>query len=440
MRLKFLPAIIAILATNVLAATDETTPRRLSAEDCIILATKTSEVIGSARAELQYAQGALRVAGAALLPQISSSITYARISSADAFLPGASEMFPGLDSQFGADLTLSQVIYAGGQIKAAQKVAGIANELAETQYQLTTLGVDYGIHMAYAAALLQRELVNVAKESVELSEGFLKNAKSQERVGQTTEFDTLRASVRLRNAEAELIKANTGAHVALANLVRMTGLESAHSVELTDTLDALIVSTLNKLGGETGIMELRSKAGSSLSPELKARDLAQKIQSIVRDVSTASLRPQVAFFGNYNGAGFTGFFDDNFDFSWTCGLSVSVSVFDGGAARGKKLQETARLAQAELAREGAKKDIELAQKTALWRLGAAQKFIISAEASMQEATRAVKLASTQMRVGNITQLQLDEVRIGMAMAHTNHAQAKFELLSALLDLKKSLGL
>ncbi|MHC5057568.1 MAG: TolC family protein [Planctomycetota bacterium] len=425
---------------------------RLSADAAVRAALANSEQVGIAAREIDRADGQIEEAGSVALPQIAANVSYARLSGLGGLIPGLGDVsggpLPSFDSLYQADLTLTQLVYQGGQVRAGLAAARVARDRATVDYQFTTTQVVYAARISYALVLARAELLDAAAESLGLARKFLDDVSSRRDAGQATDFDVLQASVRVKNAEAEEVRARTALQVSRAELLRVMGVDQGAEVELTDDLLGLASS----LTGDKPPDLLRTYVATALGPtrggvrgqgarlDLQAADLSVDLQRIVESVSTASRRPTVAIEAASLGSGMHGFFDEGFDFSWRAGVFVRVPIFDGFAARGKQAQALAELAQTELTRDSLSRDIELEVRSAYWRLQSAREFLASAMENVTQAREAVRQADARYRNGLIAELTLDEARVGLAQARTNDAQARFGLYRGMLDLKRASGL
>jgi len=456
MRRFVLAAVLAITSWSTRAAEpagdDAGEILRLSAEEAVRAAFANSERVGTAAREIDRADGQIEEAGSAALPQLALGASYTRLSGLGALIPGFEDTgggpLPSFESLYQADLTVTQIVYQGGQVRAGIAGARMARDLAAVNYQYSATEAVYAARVSYALVLVRRELLDAAAESLGLARKFLDDVRSRRDAGQATDFDVLQASVRVRNAEAEEVRARTALRISKAELLRTTGLDQGAEVELTDDLESMT----SALAGRETSEALNARLATALGPtrggvraqgarlDLQAAKLTVDLQRVAESVSTAGRRPSVSLQASTIGSGVSGFIDDGFDFSWQAGVSVRVPVFDGFAARGKRAQAMADVAQAELARDSLVRDIELEVRSAYWRLQSAREFLASASGNVTQAREAVRQADARYRNGLIAELELDEARVALAQARTNDAQARFELYKAMLDLDRATGL
>jgi len=454
---RCVPAIVIVLTSWTgwaagAAADDANAVLRLSAEDVVRAAFANSERVGTSAREIDRADGQIEEAASAVLPQLALGASYTRLSGPEALIPGGLDLGGGpsfsFDSLYQADLTVTQLVYQGGQVRAGIAAARMARDLAAVNYQYSATEAVYAARVSYALVLVQRELLDAAAESLGLARKFLNDVRSRRDAGQATDFDVLQASVRVQNAEASEVRARTALRISKVELLRTTGLDQGAKVELTDDLESITSWLADRWGPEA----LGARLATALGParggvraqgarlDLQAAELSVDLQRIAESVSTASRRPSVALQASTGGSGVSGFIDRGFDTNWQAGVSVRVPVFDGFAARGKRAQAMAELAQAELARDSLVRDIELEVRSAYWRLQSAREFLASASGNVDQAREAVRQADARYRNGLIAELALDEARVALARARTNDAQARFELYRAMLDLDRATGL
>jgi outer membrane protein TolC len=450
---------VAVSGSMAAAPAGEQPSLRLSMARSVELALARSEELGSARAEIDLARGRIREARAAALPHLDAEISYTRLSGIGGFFPGASafgvggfdpifqalldqgivqpEDLAGLESAefedyYQSGLTLTQVVYQGGLVRAGLRAARVAEDQALNGLDLARVRVVHAAKAAYAGVLVREAVHKAAEEGVSLACRHLEFAEVHRAAGTAREFEVLQARVRLKNAEAAEIRARAELEVARAGFLRRIGLDQGREVELTDGL-AYDPAPLPPVGRQLEDAR-RSRA------EMRGADLAVRLAEIALDVSTAGRRPSVRVRAAYNGAGPEGFFDETFDYDWSLGVTVAIPLFDGFAASGKKMQERARLEQLKLRRESLLKDIEFEIRSARLRLEAARESVESASETVKEAEEALGLAHKLLEAGSGIKLDKEEARVALVEARTNLARAKLDHFTAVLDLERATGM
>ena len=118
---------------------------RLSQTDCRKMALAYSEDLQKAGNALKQAELDCEIAKTAMLPKFDASAIGAY-------------MFPDMDMMgmelrmrgtYMAGINLTQPIYAGGKIRAGNRLANIGEEVAEEQYRMTRMDVLMEVDKAY---------------------------------------------------------------------------------------------------------------------------------------------------------------------------------------------------------------------------------------------------------------------------------------------------
>ena len=131
---------------------------------------------------------------------------------------------PG-DKSWKVDFEVKQVLYAGGQVRAAINIAKFTSD--SSYYQLRNI-VDQVIattRTQFYDVLLNRALITVQEESVQLLGDQLKDQQNRFEAGTVPRFNVLRGEVAVANARPALITARNNYLIAQLQLARTLGLE-----------------------------------------------------------------------------------------------------------------------------------------------------------------------------------------------------------------------
>ncbi|MGH1471315.1 MAG: TolC family protein [Cellvibrionaceae bacterium] len=114
-----------------------------------------------------------------------------------------SGVFKGLDSPE-ATLSLSSVIEMGGKRKARMSLVDARIHQAEWEQQATTLDVLGELTASYIESLATQANIQLAEESLALSQSLLKTVKRRSNKGATPEAEVMRAQAAVARAEIRL--------------------------------------------------------------------------------------------------------------------------------------------------------------------------------------------------------------------------------------------
>ena len=163
-------------------------------------------------------------------PQLGLTLGYSRYQRLGGMFPSdVADQFagflPSVTSQYSANLTLTQLVYNGGQVNAGLRAAALAEKQAARGVDLTRVGAVYAARQSYAHVLAQKALLEVATESVALAASYLDDVKARREAGMLTRLEELQAEVQHENAKASRIRARAGLRMARDGLLRLLGLD-----------------------------------------------------------------------------------------------------------------------------------------------------------------------------------------------------------------------
>ncbi len=181
-----------------------------------------------------------------------------------------------------------QVIYAGGQITAALKIAKFTQDSAYFQLRDTIDTIISTVRTQFYAVLLNRALITVQEESVNLLEQQLKDQQNRFEAGTVPRFNVLQAQVQLANQRPSLISARNNYIVSQVQLSKTLGLDPGPGGRPSFYCV-----------GELGVPAQRLTLSEALElararrPFLKVQRLAILIDSEDIQVEMAGYKPQV---------------------------------------------------------------------------------------------------------------------------------------------------
>src|SRR5690606_23348312 len=114
-------------------------------------------------------------------------------------------------------VTITQILYAGGQISAAVRGAEHLAHAQEWQRAAQFDELEFITKQAYYDCLLAQALVRVAQESVNTFERNLSDAEEMFDVGMISSFEVLRARTELGARTSDLTSAENFLRLNMAN-------------------------------------------------------------------------------------------------------------------------------------------------------------------------------------------------------------------------------
>jgi outer membrane protein TolC len=469
MRRRF--AIVALLALAA-APLSAQQARTLSLDEALTIGARTSESVGIARAGVDRARGQQRQARSEYFPQLTGSASYTRtirsqfsvfaddsasneppppecrrfvpnpaapvgerldslesaldcLSGSDPFAAFADLPF-GQANQYNLGLQASQLLFAGGRVRAQNRIAGAGRRLAEIELSSQEAQTRLEVAEAYFDALLGDRLLTIADSTLVQAERTLQNTRLALEVGNVPEFELLRAQVLRDNARPVVIQRRAQRDIAYLRLKQLLELPAADSLVLTTELDGPAADTLAAAVSVAGRAAVRQAEENVVVQEGRL--------AIARAASWPTLR----LTSNYARLGYP---EDVFpawnDFvsDWNVALALSVPLFTGGRLSGDRMVARADVEEARLRLVRTRELAELDARSAQAALDAAASAWEASAGTVEQAQRAYAIAEVRFEEGISTQTELGDARVQLQQALANRAQSARDLRVARLRIE-----
>lgn len=469
MRRTFLPLLLLLAVATSL---DAQQVRRLSLDDALRLATEASEDVGIARAGVARAEGQRQQARSELYPQLTGTASYVR-TLASQFSPLADEVNPdeppapecrrftanpdlpidervdslesalecqarqnpfaafgdlpfGRENQYNFGLSASQLLFAGGRVRAQGRVAEAGLDAARIGLASAEASLVLGVTEAYYDAVLADRLARIADSTLAQAERTYQQALLGEEVGTLAEFERLRAQVLRDNARPVVIQRRAQREIARLRLKQLLELP------LDDSLDLA-----TPLGDADSTLPVPAPAAAaSADTAVEARALVRLAEAQVAaqegrlTIAGAERWPTLRLSSQYARLAYP---DDvwpawdDFVSDWTVSLSLSVPLFTGGRIAGARRIAKADLDEARLRLVQARELAALDARSASASLRAAEAAWEASAGVVEQATRAYRIAEIRYEEGISTQTELGDARVQLQQALANRAQGARDL-------------
>jgi len=455
--------VLSSLVTSSLAA--QSPARRLTLEEALALAGRASESIGIARAGVDRARGQQRQARSELFPQLTGSASYTRtirsqfsafaddsassepppeecrrfaadpaapigerLDSLESAVECASNANPfaafadlpfGQVNQYNLALQASQILYAGGRVRAQGRIADAARRSAEIELGAQEAQLRLDVTEAYFDAVLSDRLVGIAESTLVQSERTLENTRLAREVGNVPEFDLLRAQVTRDNARPAVIQRRAQRDIAYLRLRQILELPLDASLDLATSLD----ETPAEDSVRAAVSELERAAVRRAEENVRAQEgrLAVARAGALPSVRVASTFARLGYPEDVL-PGWNDFVSD-----WNVSLSVSLPLFTGGRLSGDRMMARADLDEARFRLAQTRELAALDARSADASLAAARASWEASAGTVEQAQRAYSIAEIRYREGISTQTELSESRIQLEQALANRAQSARDL-------------
>lgn len=430
--------ILLALFTAALAAGAAPDTGVFTLPECLDLGLRDSGAAETARYEQDIARSRVVQARADALPSLSLQGDYRRLDELESVDLGEGPVALGTLDNYSVSAEVRQILYGGGRVLAVLHAARLNEDYAVWARRNTESQLVRDICLGFYDILLAERNVAVHQETVEQFALFRDQVAEKQRRGASSEFELLRASVRLANARPALIEARNAQALAVTAFKRLLNL---------DVDEFQVAGELVCEPEQRSLAELQALA-------LAHRALLHELEQVVQlrsanvTITKADGRPQLSASFKYSGQNSYGFvsFDDEWQWHWNAGLSLSWDAWDGGLVRGRVQQEKLELAKARIVLRDTERAVRLEVQQAYLDVKHAEQSLDAGRGTVELARKALSIAKTRHEAGLATHLEftdaaveLSRARLAVALALRNHMAAAARLQYACglnLDLQK----
>lgn len=489
---RFLFIALACCAANVQAQ------QRLSLDSCRAMALRNNKTLSASRLQLDMAHYKVKAAKTKYLPHVSALGGYeltsreisllsdnqkASLSSAGTHATGAlhndissalsglaqqgaisPELANGLGNLFGqvgsklgsvvdgvgqkvvdalhtdtrqiytVSVMLTQPIYMGGGIIAANRMAKISEEMAANNIEATTQSTLHSIDQAYWLVVSVHHKKQLAESYLEVVKKLDNDVQKMIAEGVATRADGLKVAVKVNEAEMSLTQAENGLALSKMLLCQLCGLPVEKDVHLEDEDSADLVATANVENTDNSVaMENR--------PELKlldnALDLSRQSTKLVR----AAFLPQVILTGGYMASNpnlFNGF-ERKLSGVWNVGVVVRVPLWNWMEGTYKVRASKIASSIVQLERDEISEKIELQVSQCKFKVNEANRRLSLARKNVENAEENLRCANVGFKEGVLQTTDVMAAQTAWLQAQSQKIDAEIDVRLSQVNLKKALG-
>ena len=339
-------------------------------------------------------------------------------------------------NMFFGGVTLTQPLYMGGAITAANKIADINEEMAANSLEMKRQGTIYNIDQAYWQVVSLRHKQNLAESYVSLVQKL--NADVQKMIdhGVATKGDGLSVSVRVNEAEMALTQVSDGLALSKMLLCQLCGLPVDEEITLIDEVS-------ENLGEELAAPQFAAQTDVAMAnrPELKVLqntvDLSQQTTKMLK----AANLPQVLLTGGYavsNPNTFNGF-EKKFGGFWNVGVLLRIPIWNWGDVRHKVNASKIATMITNMELDEARELIELQVNQSNFKVKEAQKKLLMAQSNVVKADENLRMANLAFKEGTASYTTVMEAQTAWQQAQSQKIDAEIGMKLSQVELQKSLG-
>ena len=348
---------------------------------------------------------------------------------------GGSSVSSSQNQSWQVTLTVSQLVYDGGATIASRRAARINEDQAYYTLRDTIDTVVQTVRTQFYQILLNKALVQVQEESVNLLQSQLEDQKSRYEAGTVPQFNVLQAEGTLENQIPQLIAARNNYFIAQVTLARTLGIPASRQYTTDNPLPIV---------GDLNYQPIKYDLGSALvaaranRPFLKAQrsSILANVENIT--VQASGYKPTITANVGWEQRNnpITNDLSNTLQ-GWFLGFQGSWNVFDGFLTYGKVQQARAQLEQSKITYDDSVRQVELEVATSVSNLRQAALTVDSAQTGVNVNLEALRLADERLAAGTGTQLDVLNAQQQLTTARSNLVSAIFSYISAVASYQQS---
>lgn len=428
--------LLLALIAGMVPAWSQTKVLTLTRQECVEIALSSNPTIKVADMEIQRADYSKKETLAPLFPQVDFSGTYQRsleLQTINMNMGGQSTKIKmGSDNTWSFGFSASLPLVAP-QLWKSLKLSDIEILKTVETARASRLDMVNAVNQAYYALLLAKSSREVIKANYDLAVYNADIFKKRFAQGTSSEYDTLRAVVQVRNIEPELLQADIAVKQAQLQLKVLMALDGDVVIDSNATLEQLRdemythVMTAVDLRGNTSLRTL----------DLNTRSLEQNVS-----LQKLAWVPTLAASFNYNwnsisnGNPFKGL---DFNPYSTVGLHLSVPIFSGGSKYYglKKAQVQAK--EMALQRENLVNSLNMQVDLAMDNINRQAQQIAASQEGVKMASEALRIMQQSFELGAASYLDLRDAELAHTTSQLNYLQSIHSYLVYVSELDLLLG-
>ncbi|MFV0581262.1 MAG: TolC family protein [Parabacteroides gordonii] len=377
-------------------------------------------------------QHAIKAAKTAFFPAVDFSGSYQyRINKYEL---GMGEGIPGIEmdhNTYSLGATVSQPIYAGGQIYNNYKAAEIQGQIATEAEELTTDNIVYAADMNYWSVAARKGMYGVMTQYVDIVQELANVLTLRFQDGQISKTDLLQVQARLKEAELNKSSAYKDYQIALQNLNVLMGVPPMEPITITDSI--------------TMVLPLPMKVGESAALENRPDYLISKLnieyQKRQINLSKAKYNPTLSV--GFQGAWGTSMLNvKGSDNLWTPAVfaSLKIPLFRWGARFKEVNSQKAILRSKEYAMDNTRDQISQEVANAWTSLTENTKQIDVAEEACKIAEENLDLNTFSYNEGKLPIVDVLSAQLSWIQSYSSLIQTWYQQKASLAQYNKAIGI
>ena len=377
--------------------------------------------------------------------QFAGALNHVGTSLVEGFRTDTRNMFAGA-------VTVTQPVFMGGALVAANKIADINEQMAANSLEMKRQNTLYNIDQVYWQVVSLHHKQTLAESYVELVKKLKSDVQKMIDQGVATKGDGLSVGVRVNEAEMALTQVQDGLALSKMLLCQLIGLDEDEAITLADEESRPQPLPIGEgsnysQGGlsveepTTSLPYMEGLGGGSSRPELKILQNTVDLSKQTTNALKAGNLPTVLLTGGYmvsNPNTFNGF-EKKFGGVWNVGVVVRVPVWNWGDVKYKVRASKGATAMANLELEDARELISLQVRQSNFKVKEAQKKLTMAQSNVANADENLRMANLAFKEGTASFTTVMEAQTAWNAAQSQLIDAEIGVKLSEVELQKALG-
>jgi outer membrane protein TolC len=407
-----------------------------SAEDAILVAMKSNAELSKAKIdELKAASKVSEVYSENLVPTTNLNMIFTR-SFKKQVLNIFGETFEiGSDNSILTQIEVTEPIpILGTPVFSGIRIAEYYQNIQRENIKRVEADIKNNVKKAYYSVLLSQSVYDLNIITKQNAEENLKVVEGRYRNGVATEFDLLRARVKLENILPNVSRSERNVEISRKALAKTMGMDVSENLEVLGELGFDSTEVIEN----TSSIVRKITDGNVLVRQLT---LSKKINQELVKVDNANFLPKVFVFGNWtnssnenDGTAINGYRFFN-TLNAGVGLTWNLNLFRNSF---KKEQSVLEVKKSDEDIRDIKQTLKLTSESAIIALDDARQRIISQKSTVDLAQRGLDLANKSYLAGVLTQIDALDAELSLYQSRLGYLQAIYDYQVAKSELEKLL--
>ncbi len=374
-----------------------------------------------------------------LIPSLSLSSQYSRALKKQFFnidFAGVTQRFAiGSDNTIQATLNVSEPIpVLGTPVFSGIRIAQIYSKMQEENVSGIETKIETDVKKAYLNVLLLKDVIDVNQKSLTNSEENLRVVESRYNAGILTEFDYLRAKVKVESIKPSLQQSKNNLILSKKVLKSAMGIKTDEDIDVTGRLT---YDSAEVFGSTEALIRKITEENVAIR-QLKLNRL---LNDELVTVEQASFMPKIYLFGQY----LLQAQEDDGKPLWRYGYNNSINVGIGLSwdlnfikSNHREEQSLLEVKKNEEQILDVKDKLKTQAQSILLRIEDAKNRIIAQRETVVMAERGVELADISFKSGVINQIDVLDAELTLSQIRLGYLQAIYDYLTAKAELEQLL--